>query len=81
MTIEQETAPFDRLKAKLRRVFGFYFRFMAGAIVITVLFGAYPPIGVIATLLTLGMPILALTLWGRSLDEELGWTETMDEPR
>ena len=81
MTIDHPLAPFERLKPVLRRLFGFYARFMAGAVAITVLIGAYPPIGFIALLLTLGLPILALVLWGRSLDEELGWGEHMDGPR
>ena len=81
MTIDTGTAPFERLKATLRRLVGFYAKFIVGVILITVLFGAYPPLGLIAILLTLGMPIVALTLWGRSLDEELGWGEDVGGPR
>ena len=34
----------------------------------------------LALLLTLGLPILLLILWGRSLDAELGWTELDEGP-
>ena len=34
----------------------------------------------IALLLTICLPILALVLWGRALDEELGWSDLDEGP-
>lgn len=79
MTLNDET-PFDRLKPVLRRLAGFYSRFMALTVGVAVLFGAFWPLGVVALLLTLLLPILALVLWGRALDEELGWTDLDEGP-
>ena len=72
--------PFERLKPKLRGLAGLYGRYMGVWIGVTVLFGAFWPLGVVALLLTIGLPVLALILWGRSLDEELGWTDHDDGP-
>lgn len=75
-----DPTPFDRLKPKLRGLGALWVRWIAATVGITVLFGAWPPLGIIALLLTLGLPILALILWGRSLDEELGWTDLDEGP-
>ena len=53
---------------------------MALTVGVTVLFGAFWPLGVVAVVLSLCLPILALVLWGRSLDEELGWTDLDEGP-
>lgn len=79
MTDTDET-PFDRLKPVLRRLGVFWLRWIALTFGVTVLFGAFPPLGIIALLLTVGLPVLALVLWGRALDEELGWTDLDDGP-
>ena len=79
MTIDAD-APFERLKPVLRRLGGFYLRWILLTVAVTVVFGAFPPLGIIALLLTVGLPILALILWGRSLDEELGWTDREEGP-
>ncbi len=75
-----DTSPFDRLKPVLRGLLALYGRYIAFWLGVTVLFGAFWPLGVIAFLLTLLLPVLVLILWGRSLDEELGWTEQDDGP-
>lgn len=75
-----DETPFDRLKPVLRGLAGFYARFMAMTIGVTMLLGAFWPLGVVAFLLTLCLPILALILWGRALDEELGWTDLDEGP-
>lgn len=79
MTLKQDS-PFDRLKPKLRGLAGVYGRYMAMWLVVTFLFGAFWPLGVVALLLTISLPILALVLWGRSLDEELGWMDEDEGP-
>lgn len=73
-------APFDALKPKLRAIFGLWVRFMALAVGFVILFGAWPPVGVAALLLTFCLPVLSLVLSGRSLDEELGWGERDEGP-
>ena len=78
--MSEAESPFDRLKPVLRGVFGEWWRFMAFAIGSAILFGIYPPIGIVALMFTILMPILMLILWGRSLDEELGWTELDEGP-
>lgn len=72
--------PFDRLKPVLGRLGLFWLRWIALTVGVTVLFGGYPPLGVIAVLLTICLPVLALVLWGRALDEELGWTDLDEGP-
>ena len=65
--------PFDRFKRQCRGVVGLWARYMAFTVVVTLLFGPFIPFTVPALIFTLGLPILLLTLWGRSLDQELGW--------
>ena len=77
MTIDP---PFERLKDTLRRLGGLYLRWMALTIGAVVLFGAWAPLGALAFLMTIGLPILSLVLWGRSLDEELGWMDDREGP-
>ena len=77
MTIEE---PFERFKAQARRVFGFWARFTGGVVAVTLLFGALAPLTIVAFLFTLCLPVLLLTLWGRSLDQELGWTDLDEGP-
>ena len=50
-----------------------------GAVAFALLFGPLMPLMVVAFLLTLGLPILILYLWGRALDEQLGWIRDEDE--
>ena len=48
--------------------------------IVSLLFGAFAPLAVAAFLLTIGLPILMLVLWGKALDQELGWTELDEGP-
>ena len=75
-----EPTPFDRLKPVFRGLAALWARWVALAVGVAILFGAYPPLGIIAFLLTVCLPILALILWGRGLDEELGWSDLDDGP-
>jgi len=72
--------PFTRFKAKARRLCGFYLRYIGLTALAVIVIGLWSPIMVAAALLTLGLPILMLVLWGRSLDEELGWTDEQEGP-
>lgn len=69
-----------RLMTTLRGLFRFWRNNVAAALVFTVIFGAFPPVLVAAFILTLAMPIIALVIWGRSLDEELGWMDEDEGP-
>lgn len=69
----------DRLPRQLWGIGGLWARYTGGATLFAVLFGPWMPIMVVAFLLTLGLPILALYLWGRALDEQLGWLTDEDD--
>ena len=77
---KSDPTPFDRLKPVMRQLSLLWVRWIALTAGVTVLFGAFAPLGMIALLLTVGLPVLALVLWGRALDEELGWTDLDDGP-
>ena len=72
--------PFHGFLMQARALLAFWAKFMGGTIVATLLFGAFMPLAVVAFLLTLCLPILMLVLWGRALDQELGWTELDEGP-
>ncbi|MFK7941379.1 MAG: hypothetical protein AB8B85_00440 [Paracoccaceae bacterium] len=72
--------PFAGFLAQARRVLGFWGRFMLGVVAISLILGPFAPLVLVAIVLTFGLPILLLMLWGRSLDAELGWTEMDDGP-
>lgn len=72
--------PRERLVAVLSGLAGLWVRYMIFAAAAGLVIGAYPPIGMVALLLSLGLPILALALWGRSIDEDLGWGDREDGP-
>ena len=74
------SAPFEAFLVQARALFGFWARFTGGTVLVTLLFGAFVPLAVTAFLLTIGLPILILVLWGKALDQELGWTELDDGP-
>lgn len=72
--------PFAAFLAKARQLLGFWGRFVAAVLVISLILGPFAPLVVVAILFTVGLPILLLILWGRALDAELGWTETDEGP-
>ena len=74
------TEPFAGFLGTARRLLGFWARFIAGVAAFSLVFGPFAPLGFVAILLTVGLPILLLVLWGRSLDAELGWTEIEEGP-
>ena len=78
--LRPRTAPFDTFLSQARALLGFWAKFTGGTVLVTLLFGAFVPLAVAAFLLTLGLPILILVLWGKALDQELGWTELDDGP-
>ena len=67
--------PFQGFVRQARAIVGFWAKFTGGTIAVTLLFGAFLPLAVVAFLFTLSLPVLMLVLWGRALDQELGWTE------
>lgn len=74
------TEPFHRFLGQARGVFGLWAKFVGGTLAFSLVFGPFAPLGFMAVLVTVGLPILLLTLWGRSLDSELGWTEIDEGP-
>ena len=80
INLRSPSAPFHVFLQQACALLGFWAKFTGGTIAATLLLGAYVPLTVAAFLLTLGMPILLLVLWGRALDQELGWTELDEGP-
>ena len=74
------SAPFARFMEQARALTGFWAKFTGGTVAVTAVLGAFIPLTAAALLLTLGMPILLLVLWGKALDQELGWTELDEGP-
>ncbi len=72
--------PFARFLVQARRVLGFWLRFVCGVALFCLIFGPFAPLVLVAILLTCGLPILLLILWGTALDAELGWTEVDEGP-
>ena len=74
------TEPFQSFLGQARRAIVFWAKFVGAVVVLSLVFGPFAPLALVALLLTLGLPILLLILWGRSLDAELGWTELDEGP-
>lgn len=72
--------PFARFLAQARRIIGFWWRFLAVVAVLGLVLGPFAPLVLVAILFTVGLPVLLLVLWGRSLDAELGWTDLDEGP-
>lgn len=72
--------PPERLWAVVKGLGRTWAQYMAFAVGSAMLFGMYPPVGAIALLLTIGLPILGIVLWGRSVDEQLGWGDREEGP-
>lgn len=72
--------PFAGFLGQARRVLGFWGRFIGGVALFSLLFGPFAPLVLVAILFTVGLPVLLLVLWGRSLDAELGWSEMNEGP-
>ena len=72
--------PFAGFLAQAQRVLGFWGRFVLGVTAVSVIIGPIAPLVLVAILFTFGLPILLLMLWGRSLDQELGWGDMDDGP-
>lgn len=72
--------PFARFLQQARGVVGLWARVVGGIVLFSLIFGPYAPLGFIAVLFTVGVPILLLILWGQSLDQELGWTDLDEGP-
>ena len=78
--LRPKTEPFKRFLMQARGLTGFWAKFVGGVAAFSLVFGPFAPLGFVAILLTVGLPILLLVLWGRSLDAELGWTEIEEGP-
>lgn len=68
-----------RLPQILKGLGRIWVQFIAAVLVLTLLVGPVAPVMVAAALFTLGLPVLALTLWGLSLDEQIGLSRHEDE--
>lgn len=69
------TAPFQFYLLQVRVIIDVWAKFVGGVLAISLFFGPIGPLVVAAVIFSLAMPILLLSLWGRSLDTELKWTE------
>lgn len=69
----------ERLPNRLRGLGLLWVQIAGAAVAVSALLGPVMPLMVIAFLLTLAMPILGLYLWGRALDEQLGWIQDEDQ--
>ena len=80
MKIERRpiTEPFQDFLRQARGVIGIWAKYIGFVALFSLIFGPFAPLGFIAVIVTVGLPILLLTMWGRSLDSELQWGE-MDE--
>lgn len=74
------TEPFRRFLGQARGVVTLWAKFVGGVLGYSLVFGPFAPLGFMAAIATIGLPILLLTLWGRSLDSELGWGEPDEGP-
>jgi hypothetical protein len=70
----------DRLPGILKRLLRFWVQVVAVVLLVSLVFGPFAPLVVAAVLLTLYLPVLALTLWGRALDEQMGAGRRDDGP-
>lgn len=73
MTSDRPPTRMDRLPHMLRGLGRIWVQVAGGALALALLFGPVAPVMIVAFLLTLGLPVLVLYLWGRALDEQLGW--------
>ena len=80
MKLRPKTEPFEHFLSQARELGRFWAKFAGATVAFSLVFGPFAPLGIVAALLTLGLPILLLVLWGRSLDAELGWTEIEEGP-
>ena len=80
LRLRPPSAPFEAFLVQARALLGFWAKFTGGTVIVSLLFGAFAPLAVAAFLLTIGLPILMLVLWGKALDQELGWTELDEGP-
>ena len=80
MRIERRpaTETFQNFLVQARGVIRLWAQYIAFFAAVSLVFGPFAPLGFVAVIATVGLPILLLTLWGRSLDSELQWGE-MDE--
>ncbi len=77
------TEPFMVFCAKAKIILGTWAKFVGAVFLISFFFGPIGPIGPLvyaAFLFTLALPVVLLTMWGRSLDSELKWDELDEGP-
>lgn len=66
--------------AKARVILGTWAKFVGVVFLISSVFGPIGPLVYSAFLFTLALPVVLLTMWGRSLDSELRWDELDEGP-
>ncbi|MEM6616093.1 MAG: hypothetical protein AAF619_06175 [Pseudomonadota bacterium] len=71
--------PFIEAKAKARAVIRVYLQYVGFVVLISLPFGPVAPLAGLALLMTFGLPILLLFLWGQALDQRLGWMDRLDD--
>ncbi len=71
MTPDRPASLMSRLPRRLRGLAGLWLQVAGTAAAVSLLFGPYRPLMITAVLLTIGLPILALVLWGQALDEQM----------
>jgi hypothetical protein len=78
--LRKASQPFQGFLGVARQLIGFWAKFTGTVVAAAVIFGPFAPLAGVAFLLTLGMPILLLVLWGQALEVELRWTERNEGP-
>lgn len=74
MTSKRRPTRLELLPGMLKGLGRLWAQVTGTAIGVGLLIGPFMPLAVVAFLLTILAPILGLYLWGRALDEQLGWT-------
>jgi hypothetical protein len=72
--------PFHIFTLQARIILATWAKLIWGASVFCFLFVRISPLIYSSVLFTLALPVVLLTMWGCSLDQELRWSEQDEEP-
>jgi len=78
-TATRRPSRLQRLPGVLKGLGRLWGQVAGGAVLLALVAGPWAPVMTVAALLTLLLPILALYLWGRALDEQMGWLDDRDD--
>lgn len=78
--LRRRTERFDAFLATARELIALWAKYVCFVVALSLVFGPIPQLAGFAFLLTLGLPILLLVLWGEVLDAELDWSDLDEGP-